>query len=64
MIGFSIGFGTIPFLLMGELFPAKQRSLLSSLAGSLNLLIMFLVIISYHPVAEVSSLLLFGLVLI
>ncbi|XP_063695878.1 facilitated trehalose transporter Tret1-like [Culicoides brevitarsis] len=55
MIGFSIGFGTIPFLLMGELFPVKQRSVLSSLAGSLNLLIMFLVIVSYHPVADLIT---------
>uniref|UniRef100_A0A1B0CJD4 Facilitated trehalose transporter Tret1 n=2 Tax=Lutzomyia longipalpis TaxID=7200 RepID=A0A1B0CJD4_LUTLO len=49
MIGFSVGFGCIPFLLMGEIFPTKQRSILSSFAGSFNLLIMFLVIFTYHP---------------
>lgn len=52
MVGFSIGFGSIPFLLMGELFPTKQRGILSSFAGSFNLLIMFVVIISYHPLEE------------
>jgi len=48
MIGFSIGYCSIPFLLMGELIPGKQRSFLSSIAGSLNLGIMFVVIKSYH----------------
>ena len=48
MIGFSIGYCSIPFLLMGELIPEKQRSFLSSIAGSLNLGIMFVVIKTYH----------------
>ncbi|XP_037033651.1 facilitated trehalose transporter Tret1-like [Bradysia coprophila] len=55
MVGFSIGFGCIPFLLMGEIFPAAQRSLLSSIAGSMNLGIMFLVIKTYHPLEEVIT---------
>jgi hypothetical protein len=48
MAGFSIGYCSIPFLLMGELIPEKQRSFLSSVAGSLNLGIMFIVIKTYH----------------
>lgn len=48
MVGFSIGYCSIPFLLMGELIPEKQRSFLSSVAGSLNLGIMFVVIKTYH----------------
>jgi facilitated trehalose transporter len=55
MTGFSVGFGVIPFLLMGELFPTQQRSILSSLAGSLNLAIMFIVIKTYHPLEGVSN---------
>ncbi|EAT41278.1 AAEL007050-PA [Aedes aegypti] len=55
MIGFSIGFGCIPFLLMGELFPTAQRSLLSSLAGSFNLAVMFVVIKTYHPLEDAIS---------
>ncbi|XP_058054248.1 facilitated trehalose transporter Tret1-2 homolog [Anopheles bellator] len=55
MIGFSIGFGSIPFLLMGELFPTAQRSLLSSLAGSFNLAMMFTVIKTYHPLEELIT---------
>jgi MFS family permease len=48
MFGFSIGYSSIPFLLMGELIPEKQRSFLSSIAGSLNLGMMFVVIKTYH----------------
>ncbi|KAJ1526330.1 hypothetical protein ONE63_009479 [Megalurothrips usitatus] len=47
MVGFSIGYANIPFLLMGELLPVRQRSVLSSLAGSFNLGTMFLVIKTY-----------------
>ena len=48
MVGFSIGYCGIPFLLMGELIPEKQRSFLSSIAGSMNLGILFVVIKTYH----------------
>lgn len=57
MIGFSIGFGCIPFLLLGELFPAEQRSILSSIAGSFNLGVMFIVIKTYHYLESVCILL-------
>lgn len=55
MIGYSIGFGCIPYLLMGEIFPAKQRGLLSSIGGSFNLAVMFIVIKTYHPLEEVIT---------
>ncbi|XP_050090836.1 facilitated trehalose transporter Tret1-2 homolog [Anopheles aquasalis] len=55
MVGFSVGFGSIPFLLMGELFPTAQRSLLSSLAGSFNLAMMFTVIKTYHPLEHLIT---------
>lgn len=48
MMGFSLGFGGLPFLLLGELFPAHYRSQLSSMASAVNLLSMFTVIKSYH----------------
>lgn len=48
MIGFSLGFGGLPFLLLGELFPTHYRSQLSAMASSVNLLSMFSVIKSYH----------------
>lgn len=59
MIGFSSGFGSIPFLLMGEIFPSAQRSILSSLAGSFNLGAMFVVIKTYHPLETVHRIIFF-----
>lgn len=47
MVGFSVGYANIPFLLMGELLPVRQRSVLSSVAGSFNLGTMFTVIKTY-----------------
>ena len=44
MIGYSIGFATLPFLLMGELLPAKYRNSLGGMASSFNLLHTFLVL--------------------
>lgn len=55
MIGYSIGFGCIPYLLLGEIFPAKQRGLLSSIGGSFNLAVMFIVIKTYHPLEQVIT---------
>ncbi|XP_075974385.1 facilitated trehalose transporter Tret1-like [Anticarsia gemmatalis] len=48
MLGFPLGFGGLPFLLLGELFPAHYRSQLSAMASTINLLSMFSVIKSYH----------------
>ncbi|RZF46609.1 hypothetical protein LSTR_LSTR002941 [Laodelphax striatellus] len=50
--GFSIGYCNIPFLLLGELLPLAQRSLLSSIAGALNLGSMFLIIKTYHNIKD------------
>lgn len=55
MFGYSIGFGSIPYLLLGEIFPAKQRGLLSSIAGSFNLGVMFIVIVTYHPLENIIT---------
>ncbi|XP_032515113.2 facilitated trehalose transporter Tret1-like [Danaus plexippus] len=55
MIGFSLGFGGLPFLLLGELFPAHYRSQLSAMASAVNLLSMFTVIKSYHALEHVLT---------
>ena len=44
MIGYSAGFATLPFLLMGELLPSKFRNSLGGIASSFNLLHTFLVL--------------------
>lgn len=56
MMGFSLGFGGLPFLLLGELFPQHYRSQLSAMASAVNLLSMFTVIKSFHAL-EVSCML-------
>jgi facilitated trehalose transporter len=48
MFGYSIGYCGIPFLLMGELIPEKQRSFLSSIVVSMNFGMMFVVIKTFH----------------
>ncbi|KOB79239.1 Sugar transporter [Operophtera brumata] len=55
MLGFSLGFGGLPFLLLGELFPAQYRSQLSAMASAVNLLSMFSVIKSYHALEAVLT---------
>lgn len=47
---FSLGFAGVPFLLMAELLPFTQRSVLSSVASAFNLDSMFLVIKSYSDI--------------
>lgn len=47
---FALGYCNVPFLLMGELLPVGQRSILSSVASAFNLGSMFIVIKSYHDI--------------
>ena len=44
MVGYSVGFATVPFVLLGELLPTKFRSTLGSVATAWNLTNTFLVI--------------------
>ncbi|XP_053612397.1 facilitated trehalose transporter Tret1-like [Plodia interpunctella] len=55
MMGFSLGFGGLPFLLLGELFPAQYRSQLSAMASAVNLMSMFTVIKTYHSLDELMT---------
>ena len=43
MIGYSVGFASIPFIMMGELFPSHLRSLFGGATSSFNLTNLFLV---------------------
>lgn len=49
---FSVGYCNIPFLLMGELLPLAQRSLLSSVAGACNLGSMFVIIKTFPDIED------------
>ena len=44
MVGYSVGFATVPFVLLGELLPSKFRSALGPVATAWNLANTFLVI--------------------
>ncbi len=44
MVGYSVGFASVPFVIMGELFPNRYRNVLSSISSSFNLTNTFLVI--------------------
>jgi len=50
-IGYSVGFATIPFALMGELLPAKTRSLTGSFSSTFNLATLFLILKFYTSIA-------------
>ena len=44
VVAFSVGYGAIPFLIMGELFPLQYRHLMSTFSTSFNLTCSFLVV--------------------
>ena len=44
MIGYSIGFACVPFLLLGEMLPGRMRNLLGATVSSFNLLMTFSVL--------------------
>jgi len=52
-IGFSIGFATIPFCIMGELLPQSTRSLTGAISSSFNLTTLFLALKFYDSLAAV-----------
>ncbi len=52
-ISYSGGYANVPFILMGELFPARYRSILGPLSSSFNLCCTFIVVRSF-PVMQVT----------
>ncbi|KAL6266492.1 hypothetical protein P5V15_003341 [Pogonomyrmex californicus] len=53
VIGFSLGFGPIPWLMMGEILPAKIRGSAASIATSFNWLCTFIVTKTFEDVIGV-----------
>lgn len=51
-IGFSIGWGPIPWLMMGELFPLKVRGILSGVATAVNWLFAFIITMAFGQYQE------------
>ncbi len=52
-IAYSGGYANVPFILMGELFPSRYRSILGPLSSSFNLMCTFTVVRSF-PVMQVT----------
>jgi facilitated trehalose transporter len=52
-IAYSGGYANVPFILMGELFPSRYRSILGPLSSSFNLCCTFTVVRSF-PVMQIS----------
>merc|ERR1712048_711336 len=55
IVGFSLGMGPIPWLILGELFPTEIRSSASSLATVTNWACSFLVTLFFKPMVELIS---------
>lgn len=49
---FSIGFGPVPWLMMGELFSHEIKSIASSLCGTTNWMLAFIVTKAYGPLKD------------
>ncbi|KAG5311729.1 TRET1 protein, partial [Acromyrmex insinuator] len=52
MISFSVGMGPIPWMLMGELFPAETKAVASGIAVMLNWFLVFLVTKTFPAMNE------------
>ncbi|KAK7069721.1 hypothetical protein SK128_004718 [Halocaridina rubra] len=53
MIAFSIAYGPIPWLMMGELFPRDAREIAGSIASSTNWGLSFIVTLGFGPLQDV-----------
>lgn len=52
VLGFSIGFGPIPWLMLGEILPSKIRGSAASLATAFNWTCTFIVTKTFHNIIE------------
>lgn len=52
IVAFSLGFGPVPWLMLGELFSSDVKGVAGSLSGTLNWTLAFLVTVSYPPIKE------------
>ncbi|XP_013191246.2 facilitated trehalose transporter Tret1 [Amyelois transitella] len=66
VLGFSVGFGPIPWLMLGEILPAKIRGTAASISTGLNWTCAFIVTKTFHNLSEAiqmhGTLWLFGVI--
>lgn len=56
IIAYSIGFGAVPYLIMGELFPSEYRHRLGTISTSFNYCCTFLVVRTFPEMANTLGL--------
>lgn len=54
-IGYSIGYATIPFCIMGEILPVRTRSISGAISSTFNLACLFLVLKFYTSLADIIN---------
>lgn len=52
IVAFSVGFGPVPWLMMGELFSSDVKGIAGSLSGTINWGLAFIVTVSYPSLRE------------
>lgn len=55
VLGFSIGFGPIPWLMLGEILPSRIRGTAASLATGLNFTCTFIITTSFHKIVQLIN---------
>lgn len=55
-LGYSIGLATLPYVLMGELLPARTRSLTGAFSSTFNLVCLFLILKFYSRLVSLVGL--------
>ncbi|XP_045773729.1 facilitated trehalose transporter Tret1-like [Maniola jurtina] len=55
VLGFSIGFGPIPWLMLGEILPSRIRGTAASLATGLNFACTFIITTSFHKIVQLIN---------
>ncbi|XP_034837919.1 facilitated trehalose transporter Tret1-like isoform X1 [Maniola hyperantus] len=55
VLGFSIGFGPIPWLMLGEILPSRIRGTAASLATGLNFTCTFIITTSFHKTVQLIN---------
>lgn len=56
IIAYSVGFGAVPHLVMGELFPTEYRHRMGTISASFNLCCTFLVVRTFPEMADAMGL--------
>jgi len=54
-IGYSVGYATIPFCIMGEILPVRTRNISGAISSTFNLACLFLVLKFYTTLSDIIN---------